>query len=487
MSAYSSLILAESSLVAFWRLNEAAGATSVADSKGSLTGTPANCTFGGAGIPGDSDGASVLANGTSSAIETATLSIPAPISVECWFKTSNANQHGLFINKNPAAASGWALLLETTLPSLNWYQGSSLNAREPSNDAWHHVVATQTGTTAKIYIDGWQQDTAGSASALPNGAGTLSLLHNSTTTDGTGGRAYFYSGSLCNVAIYNSVLTLTQVQSHYQAGFNHLGQRNLCPPRPARPVVQSGWKRDLAVALVPGQEAGAASIPNLVNGVRTTYQTSTMARVAGPWGPELVNTHTGSGGLLLGRPIPNAATQFTLSSLCTADAFADLSHLWGGENTTSANMRVSLYLTGGGLSFQVGVDGAFTNLTATIPALNTPYLITCRLAPGGVRSIWFGPYKVAERTDAAAAYGSGGETNGSGWGGSPQNGSRAWSGRLTVGYVWNRALSDAEIMALAADPFVPVRPGKVSMPVLALGSGALGNRRRRILLCSGGG
>ncbi len=75
-----------------------------------------------------------------------------------------------------------------------------------------------------------------------------------------------------------------------------------------------------------------------------------------------------------------------------------------------------------------------------------------------MRSIWYNAIKVAERTDVSCVWGTNNDSVGLGL--SLTNASRNWSGQISAGYVWNRALGDGEIVALTEDVFAPVRAAR---------------------------
>lgn len=440
----------------------------------------------------------------------------AAFSVSCWVKTNGTQASRIFFsNYQPSGSKGWAVGISDGVNNqIKFYLGSATLSQSGtfSDRVWHHFVFTHDGTTAKIYVDGNTTPNASTNTAVSYGSVPANNYIGSLE-----GSSQDFIGCLAGVGYWNKALSTAEVTSLYNSGLGLKGSdlsgtlltslgsyhdfydatnlgtdssgnaRNMTntgsvtqflgpdpagytsPPGlgvPARRVINPAWATKMLVAIVPGEESG-----NLV-GARDRFSqgllpfvTSAMTRAVGPWGPELNNTHTGSNGVLMVQATHQlqGSNQFTLSSLCTADAFGDLYHLWSGENNSTADMRFCLSASTGGFAFQLGADGSFPLLGVIMPDFNVYTLVTIRLAPGGVRSIWYGPHKVAERTDAGIAYGSGVETNGSGWGGSPQSGSRAWSGRLTCGYGWNRALSDAEIVALATDPFAPVRPAPPRM------------------------
>ena len=92
----------------------------------------------------------------------------------------------------------------------NWYT----NAGSGYNDGnWHHMVATRTGTTYKIYIDS-QEITA----SVPSGGYSYLTLN----TIGKGKSGGYFNGKIDEVAIWDTALTSTQIQSIYDATSNNL-------------------------------------------------------------------------------------------------------------------------------------------------------------------------------------------------------------------------------------------------------------------------
>lgn len=78
---------------------------------------------------------------------------------------------------------------------------------------WHHVVATKSGATSKLYID----------SVDRTGAVTNQTMTNTTLDFGVGqpGPLFgsnFFDGWVDEVAVYNTALSASRVLTHYQAG-----------------------------------------------------------------------------------------------------------------------------------------------------------------------------------------------------------------------------------------------------------------------------
>ena len=77
---------------------------------------------------------------------------------------------------------------------------------------WHHVVATDDGSTVRIYLDGVLK--------AADHATTLQLTANAQPLNlgRQNSGAYFFNGWLDDVAVYPTALSATTVQSHYAKG-----------------------------------------------------------------------------------------------------------------------------------------------------------------------------------------------------------------------------------------------------------------------------
>jgi len=226
MSLYSDTVLAESSLLSYWKLDETSG-TSAADSKGTNTGTyqgsvtlnqsPTNTFIGGRSItlPGSSS-AYVLAK-TAALLATLTNA-----SVEAWFKTTVASGTGTAIYCERAASGNAIWKLEVTSAGvIKFTHRNTANTLDQptagtgyNNGAWHHVVITKAGTSIKFYVDGVQ---VGSTATL---AGNDTLTDSGMETWIGGDKAdstQAWNGGLDEVAIYNTTLSSSAILAHYNA------------------------------------------------------------------------------------------------------------------------------------------------------------------------------------------------------------------------------------------------------------------------------
>ncbi len=89
------------------------------------------------------------------------------------------------------------------------------------NGAWHHVVATLSGGTMTLYVDGVNVASKASVKAEDSTGvwkvGCGSLQNWRTASGATYNGPNYYTGSLSYVAIYTTALTQAEVTAHYQA------------------------------------------------------------------------------------------------------------------------------------------------------------------------------------------------------------------------------------------------------------------------------
>lgn len=142
-------------------------------------------------------------------IQTPTTSMTA-VTASAWVYSTNYAQSGFVVGKNPVNEQ-WELFFQGSF--MRWRGGSPLvdstYCNVPTNNAWHHLVGTQVGTTAVLYIDGVQCST-GTTTAIGNGTGTIDI--------GRFNNGYYYSGTIDDVRVYNRALSATEVQALFTAG-----------------------------------------------------------------------------------------------------------------------------------------------------------------------------------------------------------------------------------------------------------------------------
>lgn len=228
---YETVILAEPSLVGYWRLNEAgsplAGTTAV-DETGSHNGTYQGTPQGGQPSIIRSNGTAVnfTGPGDDDRVEIPSLTTPSPeITVEAWVRTTavlggtsaamisqdtvSSNRNYQFRLSGNNATPQWIIFNGGTRLCLG---NISCNDGNP-----HHVVGTYDGTTMHVYVDGVLDDSTSTTGTIISNTGNTGIGARIDLSSGTSYEDEFI-GDLDEVAIYNSALTIDQIQEHYDAG-----------------------------------------------------------------------------------------------------------------------------------------------------------------------------------------------------------------------------------------------------------------------------
>ena len=178
---------------------------------GTYVGTP---TLGVAGaLVGDADTAITLAAGQRMDVtDDPVLSVADSFSVEFWFKRGTTGTVQAVIDKGSTAYLVY-FGSDNTLRFATSGAGVAVtsSAAITNTTLWHHCVVTKSGATAHIYIDGANDDHAGTPATFANSTAAFRVGAESS------GSSQFI-GSVDEVALYDYPLTAAQVLTHYQAG-----------------------------------------------------------------------------------------------------------------------------------------------------------------------------------------------------------------------------------------------------------------------------
>jgi len=221
---------------AWWRLDEAPGATNMWDSMGrhdgyytNVSGNPAKL-----GVPGalisDPDTA-VSFDGTSASYGVAPYS-PAinteTFTLECWVNSSSASNFGVPVSDqfglkgffftpsgpDPNFASGWALLVDSGGQTFGVPSTAAPNA---ISQGWTHLAVSYGSAAGMRYFINGQWDGASYVDFDRNNAGPLiigALGEASGAPPDT-----FFEGQVDEVAVYTTDLSSNQIQAHYQGRY----------------------------------------------------------------------------------------------------------------------------------------------------------------------------------------------------------------------------------------------------------------------------
>lgn len=216
MSVYSDLILAEASLVSYWRLDEPSGTLN--DSKGvndlSAVSSP---TFGVDGLlasdpTNDAIDLERSLNQRLTCADHASLDLGDIVTTEAWIKLESLGNFQAIIAKG----SGAYYMRVSSGNRLAFLRDQITNIVEStitlSSGAVYYVVATKNGSTVKLYVNGVDVTGTVTNDTLVNNGSALEIgrdLLNDTEC---------FDGVIDEVALYSTALSAQAILDHYNAG-----------------------------------------------------------------------------------------------------------------------------------------------------------------------------------------------------------------------------------------------------------------------------
>jgi len=215
LGTYSDVI-AQDSPLAYWRLDEASTASTMADSSGNGhsgdfkwdLSDPTATANGGTGISGDGDTTrSFFGKGAYAYVNGLAVS-PVGLTEEAWVEVSDPARDQVFMEHGGAGVLYVRGGLYRFKPNAN--HTVELTGPAPSNGSFDHVVGTWDGVNATLYVNGVAADSAMAIDPPPSGVATLYLGR----TDGTLGA---FHGTLDEAAYYDYALSAHRVLLHYRA------------------------------------------------------------------------------------------------------------------------------------------------------------------------------------------------------------------------------------------------------------------------------
>jgi len=238
ITGYAKVVMADDP-VAFWRLDESAGATTAVDAAGSFDGTytpgpdPEDIiTYGvTTGIPREMDKAISVTGGARVSIPWALeLNPHGAFTAEAWFKPATLKSDGLdyrtvFSSMGPgpngSGPNGWLLYQQPNdyfawvLFNEGWnssFMGEFMDVIQA--DTWYHMALVYDGALFHIYVNGRLTATQAYDAFIPNQDGAFNLGYRSDNAWNS------FDGTIDDAALYNKALTSDQVQAHYYATVN---------------------------------------------------------------------------------------------------------------------------------------------------------------------------------------------------------------------------------------------------------------------------
>ena len=224
-SSYSQAVSGTPGLIHYWRLNEATGATALADAVGSATATTGGATL---GLPGSLGGGAAGFDGVEDFAQAPVdLSAASRITIEFWMRwNAFADNDALAMELTPNFnANDGGVLVDPNAEQGNFGVGignpetrNNVYFARPSAAQWHHYALVLDTTAAPAqqitpYVDGLPVSYEKGAS----GAGTGNFANSSLYFMSRAGAALFGAGALDEVAIYDQALSASQIATHFAA------------------------------------------------------------------------------------------------------------------------------------------------------------------------------------------------------------------------------------------------------------------------------
>jgi PKD repeat protein len=224
-TVYDSTVLADQP-TAYWPMNETGGVTAFDWVDGNNVSVLKNRDVGAeAGI--SSTARSYWLGGATWAATNAAEPVSKTFSTELWFKTNSragGQLVGMSTKRDLASPFDRQLYMDTEgRVSFASTDGTvkALTTTGAFNDGkWHHVVATVGSNGATLYMDGTQRLARAdlTAAGMLGGKAFVSFGAHDTPAVRYAPPQRFYAGSLDNVALYDRVLSASDVAAHYAAG-----------------------------------------------------------------------------------------------------------------------------------------------------------------------------------------------------------------------------------------------------------------------------
>ena len=238
---YATTVLADAP-AGYWRLGEASGSAVDSSGRGNQASPTGTMTRNVAGAV-TGDGAVTFGGGYLSAPDAASLDLGDTFTLEAWVKP---NGFGAIVSKG---TSGYylRLLSNNTLNLLKSNIAEIATSTVAVPSGWHHVVATKSGATVKLYLDGVDVTGTVTNATVANTADSIYIGCQMPSSE-------CGNASIDEVAVYPTALSSVRVAAHYAAAFSS-------GPPPIDPVTLDG----AILRLDPVTGAAMSGNPNLAS------------------------------------------------------------------------------------------------------------------------------------------------------------------------------------------------------------------------------
>ena len=216
-------------MISYWKLDEIGNVTTFLDSYGNHNGSCSESSE-----PTEAVG---IINKARNFLGNSEIKVPndsvfdwgnnTGFSIEAWIKTTqNDSSNKVIIGAHEGTlTSAWWLGLDsnnTAIFSVRDSKRISAEVRgttEINDDKWHHIVGVRENNknVLQIFVDGHKENEINAVFSGNFSGGTNPIYI------GFYINSYYYNGLLDEVAIYRTVLTTSEIRSHYNNGLNGIG------------------------------------------------------------------------------------------------------------------------------------------------------------------------------------------------------------------------------------------------------------------------
>jgi hypothetical protein len=142
---------------------------------------------------------------TDDSVQCGTIDVSGSLSISAWISVASASGVGVIVEKRPTN-SAWMLFLNADAINLRGASVTAVGASFTMLGQWVHVMATITGTTGQIWLNGVLAAT-GSVTAIANTTGNVTI---GRYLDSGGGGTL--NGTLSELQIYSRVLSPQEIR-----------------------------------------------------------------------------------------------------------------------------------------------------------------------------------------------------------------------------------------------------------------------------------
>jgi PKD repeat protein len=206
--AYREAVLATPGRASYWRLGELSGSSAREELTGGSGTLEGRVLLGAIGVLGPLADTAMSFDGASGGLAAAGAVLAESGTMEGWFRW----RAGTATVRDDTGPSGGWLLAFNGAGTLRYRVGGSgfdtgLPIETVRDGDWHHLVATKSGPSARLYLDGAEIHSGVGAASTP-AASPWHVMRNGTNP-------VFSEGEADEVALYTRALSAAEVKAHY--------------------------------------------------------------------------------------------------------------------------------------------------------------------------------------------------------------------------------------------------------------------------------